>query len=196
MSHSVTIYIANSASPTNNEDGTRGHSITGHMWFSLNDDSTGAKYCYGFHPAEDGDMRSPIGRVKTNDNATYPSPWFKTTFQISDDEYENLMQYCESTRINHTFGPYWGIGNSCINYTMNVMSSIRYGDFCDYPSPIPIANTTMLSIATSNYNSMLEREAREAERKAREVERKEAERQTFPTQQQYSTQPNPFGFIS
>ena len=191
MAHSVTIYIANSTSPTNSADGTpEGHSITGHMWFSLNDDSTGAKYCYGFHPDIDGKLHTPTGEIKTTDNMTYPSPWFKTTFQISDDEHENLMQYCESTRINHTFGPYWGIGNSCINYTMNVMSSIRYGDFCDYPSPIPIANTTMLAIATSNYNSMLEREAREAERKARETGQK-----TSPTQQQYSTQQNPFGFI-
>lgn len=190
MAHSVTIYIANIAAPTNNEDGTGGHSITGHMWFSLNDDSTGAKYCYGFHPSVDGRLHTDIGRVKTNDNATYPSPWFKTTFQISDEEYTNLIQYCESTKNNHTFGPYYGIGNPCINYTMSVMQSIRYGAFCDYPSPIPIANTTMLTIATQNYNSMLEREVREAERKARE-----AEQEISPTQRQYSTQANPFGFI-
>lgn len=189
MSYSVTIYIANIGTQTNNEDGTQGHSTVGHMWFSINNDSTGAKYCYGFHPAEDGHLHSDVGQVRTNDCATYPYRWFTTTFEISDEEYENLMRYCESTKNNHTFGPYYGIGNSCINYTMNVMNSIRYGDFCSYLSPIPMLNVSMLRIATYLYNLKLKREANETEA----AQARTAEREAFPTRQQLETQP--FGWV-
>lgn len=65
---SITVHIAPSGNPLNNG----GSSLTGHMWFSINN-GNGSISSYGFAPRNEGEPHGDR-EVKRNDKSHYLSP--------------------------------------------------------------------------------------------------------------------------
>jgi hypothetical protein len=119
----LTVYIAASGCPMVNDDGTTADpSKVGHMWISLDDNSKGLKESYGFHPKKDG-MPIWFGEVKTDDLHAYTQIYYQKSFPITEAMYYKLRVFCQNALIHHTFGPYVGIGNACIDFSWNVMNA-------------------------------------------------------------------------
>jgi hypothetical protein len=114
----LTVYIA---PPFSRE------SQVGHMWVSLDDNQTGLKENYGFHPANDGEPLSPRGKVKTDDDKTYTIILLQRSFPITEETYHNVHQYCQRT-LSGTFGPYIAVGNACVNYAWDIMKAAGIGE--------------------------------------------------------------------
>lgn len=98
-------------------------SNVGHMWVSLDDNQTGLKEHYGFHPDKEDDPISKVGRVKTDDPWHYTIILSQQSFPITAETYSKVREYCQQTLLG-SFGPYIGIGNSCVDYVEAAMRKV------------------------------------------------------------------------
>lgn len=146
----LTVYIVARGCPTVNEYGEPGEpSKTGHMRISI-DSPVGLKQPYGFHPAVDGKPISE-GKVKTMDLHTYREIYYQKRFPITEDMYRKLQNYCENARIHHTFGPYIGFGNACVDFAWDVMCAAGiYPLFLDHEA-WPTNNVLLVDAAYGRY---------------------------------------------
>ncbi|MDE9433370.1 hypothetical protein [Xenorhabdus bovienii] len=139
----VTIYAAHPGTPLNEDDGTpkfnKGERVTsaaGHMWYNISNGKVND--AYGFAPIESG-ILGP-GRVTKEDTIHYENPRYSRTLEITEEHYNQLKEYGESTKKenNPDFDLYYnGAWNSCIDFTWKALRSaglkpgITWNDFSD-----------------------------------------------------------------
>ena len=86
--YTVTINVADAGAPTIAENGERGESQAGHMWYSLGDGTK--EESYGFGPIER--EASGPGEPKYNDNALYPERYSRT-IEITKAQYDAMKKF-------------------------------------------------------------------------------------------------------
>ncbi|MBU2701300.1 hypothetical protein Ga0466249_002414 [Sporomusaceae bacterium BoRhaA] len=154
--YSLTVYIAVRGCPMVRDDESAADpSSVGHMWISLDDNTTGLKESYGFHPTKEG-MPIWSGEVRTDDLHAYTQIYYQKSFPITKDTHDNLHDYCQIARKCHTFGFYSGIGNACVDFAWDVMHAAGIPiPALMYVFPVvkdwPTWNASLVDIAYANY---------------------------------------------
>lgn len=116
----VTIYLA--LPRTSLKDGT--FSSAGHMWFQVENTTFKTQDSFGFAPLNTG--ITGAGSVTQDDTENYIDPFYSRTFEITLDQYNNLLDYGKSAKDNKNsnFDLYYkGLTNSCIDFTWKALKS-------------------------------------------------------------------------
>lgn len=119
---SITVHIA----PTGNAFSDGGSSLTGHMWFTLND-GNGNERSYGFAPKNEGEPHGD-GEVKRNDDSHYVDPPYNYKKEISQEQYDAIKNYAERATAsadgnNGRWAEYNGLYNSCVDFTYSALNA-------------------------------------------------------------------------
>lgn len=164
----LTAYIAVRGCPMLKEDSDEPDqpSQFGHMWISL-DDPKGLKESYGFHPDTPGSAHSDVGKVRTDDFHSYQQIDYQRSFPIAKDMYESLHNYCQNALVNNTFGPYFGVGNACVDFAWDVMNAAGISKpLIAQITPIedwPACNERLVEMAYASYIRQVNYEVNDAE---------------------------------
>ena len=108
--YTVTIYVAAPGTPLK-EGGT---SLAGHVYYTI---SAGqGELSYGFAPATHGASSGP-GEVSDGDLARYQRPLYSRTMEVSQAQYQKLLNFGENPHLHGFDMEYQGATNSCIDFT-------------------------------------------------------------------------------
>ncbi|MBO1537003.1 calcium-binding protein, partial [Pseudomonas sp. OA65] len=96
-----------------------GASATGHLWYELISDD-GSVLSFGFAPIEDG---SPYGQgeVKRHDNEHYLETEYSQQIDITDYQYQTLLDYAQNPEAYGFSLWYAGWDNSCIDFVWKAL---------------------------------------------------------------------------
>ncbi|WP_110955885.1 hypothetical protein [Anaerosinus massiliensis] len=158
----LTVYIAVRGCPMIKENGEPDDpSEVGHMWISV-DHPSGLKESYGFHPKISGQMHTDVGKVKDSDLHAYQEINYQRSFPLGESMYKNLRNYCQLALEKNTFGPYWGVGNACVDFAWDVMHAAGIDKpFIAKITPIedwPAYNKGLVEMAYYSYMMQVEYE--------------------------------------
>jgi len=102
--YTLTIHIAEDGTPKLDQDRTdknrmlwKGEtSSAGHMWYSIRDGDGPAK-SYGFAPQNDKNRPGSVtGKVYDTDSKKYYQPLYERTMEISEKQYNSLLEFGEA----------------------------------------------------------------------------------------------------
>jgi hypothetical protein len=164
----ITVYIAVPGCPMLKEDSDESEKPSGygHMWISL-DNPSGLKESYGFHPKNPGEAHSDVGKVKPSDLHAYQQIDYQRSFPITENMYDSLHSYCQNALVNNTFGPYFGIGNACVDFAWDVMHAAGISKpFIARITPMedwPASNEVLVEMAYASYICQVNYEVNDAE---------------------------------
>lgn len=164
----ITAYIAVPGCPMLKEDSDDSDqpSTYGHMWISL-DNPSGLKESYGFHPDTPGVPLSRVGKVKDSDLHAYQQIDYQRSFPIAKDMYDSLHNYCQNALVNNTFGPYFGVGNACVDFAWDVMHAAGISKpLIARITPVedwPACNKVLVEMAYASYIWQVNYEVNDAE---------------------------------
>lgn len=118
----ITIYTAMPGTPLVDKFGQRiDTSVAGHMWYQMSDGDT--KNSYGFAPKEHGASSGP-GKGDDSDTATYLTPRYARTMEITAEKYARLKEFGEAA-VNEDWryfkGEYRGATNNCVHFTWRAL---------------------------------------------------------------------------
>ncbi|WP_338473496.1 calcium-binding protein [Pseudomonas sp. MS646] len=99
-----------------------GASQTGHLWFELVSDD-GSALSFGFAPIEDGSPYGP-GEVKRHDDEHYLGTEYSQQINITDYQYQTLLDFAQSPEAYNFSLQYSGINNSCIDFVWKALSLV------------------------------------------------------------------------
>ncbi|MDR3028425.1 MAG: hypothetical protein LBV35_08230, partial [Acinetobacter sp.] len=120
MTHTITINIADRGTPVFH-GGEMTTSVAGHMWYEVSDGTSSNSY--GFAPREDnlkpyhGD-----GDVKFDDSANYQGRSYTRTIEITEDQYNKLVDFGRNSSDHGFSQTYDGLSNSCIDFTWKALN--------------------------------------------------------------------------
>lgn len=108
--YSVTIYVAAPGTPR----GEGQTSMAGHVYYTI---SAGhEQLSYGFAPATPGATSGP-GKVFDNDLQRYERPLYARTMEISQEQYQKLLNFGDNPDLHGFNMEYQGAANSCVDFT-------------------------------------------------------------------------------
>ena len=122
--YKLTLYTALPGTALLGDDGkpTGETSAAGHMWYDISDGS-GHVNSYGFALKEHGAMSGP-GKGYPTDTASYQSPRYTRTLEITAEQYAKLKQFGEAAideNWRYFKGDYNGLTNSCVDFTWGAL---------------------------------------------------------------------------
>jgi hypothetical protein len=105
----LTIYISGKGSRLQ-QGGTSG---AGHIWYGL----SGQVESFGFGPVDPKQTPLPVeGRRVENDRQNYLNVAFETTYQITETQYQKLLEFGNDPFLYGFSSTYWAPTNSCVDF--------------------------------------------------------------------------------
>lgn len=113
----VTIYIAHTLTSLS----TGGYSKTGHIWIGVTD-SNGQTQHFGFAPVAHSDAYGP-GKIFRDDNVTYNVFHYTRTIQITDDQYNRIIDFAHPNTSSYEGSTYDGVFNNCVDFVWDALDA-------------------------------------------------------------------------
>lgn len=156
----VTVYMVAPGTPTtwyaSGPDG--GHSITGHMFIGADDseDDMPPSYIGWAQADDDGDgiFTNPNGSgyVYRDDHLRYEEAQYAKTIVLTDEQYENLIEFMSDPQAAGWGDDYNLIGSNCVNFGWTALAAagLTTGGYLGYGT-LPIENARLLDRMFPDY---------------------------------------------
>jgi len=135
--YELTIYIAGAGARLQ-EGGT---SAAGHIWYGL----SGQSQSFGFAPKDPKSTLAPVeGKPVINDTQNYRDAAFKITYQVTEAQYQKLLEFGRDPFAHGFNQTYWAPTNSCVDFVWAGLAHAGINSNQFEGSTIPIHNRTDL----------------------------------------------------
>ncbi|MDO4640300.1 MAG: hypothetical protein Q4A84_01150 [Neisseria sp.] len=127
--YTLTVYVAAPGTPLINDDGSplmlngkQEHSLVGHLYYKISDETEQGTVGYGFAPLIEGKAFGE-GKVKNDEFKKYHNPAYERTIEISEEQYKKLFAYGEHPEVgSFDHKHYNGLRNSCIDFVYGALA--------------------------------------------------------------------------